>query len=83
MPNARSIRFAAIGCLIALGIFLAIGYSSDPAAAAANTDLLKQAIDAQFNITPWLFLVPAAVLGISTTVLKLSCVSMDNVSIVP
>lgn len=49
--------------LITLGIFLAIGFTGDTAAAeAVDTSALKEAISAKFNITPWLFLVPAAVL---------------------
>ncbi|MGI9516660.1 MAG: Na+/H+ antiporter NhaC family protein, partial [Pirellulaceae bacterium] len=48
--------------LITLGIFLAIGYSGEPAAAAVDTASLKSAIAERFNINFWLFLVPLGVL---------------------
>lgn len=49
--------------LITLGIFLVIGFMGDTEAVnAVDTAALKEAIDAKFNITPWLFLVPVAVL---------------------
>ncbi len=49
--------------VLTLGIFLAIGYSADTAAAdVVDTATLKDAIAGAFYITPWLFLVPLAVL---------------------
>ena len=60
--------------LITLGIFLVIGYSGDVAATdAVDTDTLKQAIAAKFHITPWLFLVPLAVLVL--VILKVDAIS--------
>ncbi len=50
---------------IALIIFLVIGYSGDTGSAEAiDTTALKEAIAGKFNITPWLFLVPLAVLAL-------------------
>ena len=48
--------------LIALGVFTAIGFLGAAPDSEPNTELLKKAISDEFNITPWLFLVPAAVL---------------------
>ncbi len=49
---------------ITLIIFLCIGFSIEPdATQTIDTASLKESIAANFNITPWLFLVPLAVLG--------------------
>jgi NhaC family Na+:H+ antiporter len=48
--------------LITLGIFLAIGFSGDVSAPAGQTDALLQSIEAKFNLTPLLFVVPVIVL---------------------
>ena len=49
--------------LITLAIFLAIGFlGNNEAVNAVDTAALKEAIAEKFNITPWLFLVPLAVL---------------------
>lgn len=51
--------------VITMIIFLIIGFTGETEAVnAIDTATLKDAIDAKFNITPWLFLVPAAVLAL-------------------
>ncbi len=47
---------------IALIIYLVIGYGSEPTAAVTDTEALKAEIASKFYLTPWLFLVPLAVL---------------------
>ncbi len=49
--------------LISLVIFLVIGFSGDTTATAGQTEALMQSIDDKFNLTPWLFLAPVAVLS--------------------
>ena len=49
--------------LITLGIFLAIGLSTDVAAGSQGAESLSQAIDEKYNLSPLLFLVPLAVVG--------------------
>jgi len=49
--------------LIALGIYLVIGYGSEPTALTVDTSALKSELVEQFNtLTPLLFVVPLAVL---------------------
>ena len=50
--------------LIALIIFLIIGLSTDSSANVEGVELLQAAIASKINITPWLFLVPLAVIGL-------------------
>ncbi len=44
---------------ITLIIFLIIGFTNDNVISSAHIDQVQQAINDTFNITPWLFLVPA------------------------
>jgi len=48
--------------LIALGIFIVIGLNLDAASISLNPDELLANISSVFNISPWLFLVPALVI---------------------
>jgi NhaC family Na+:H+ antiporter len=48
---------------IALIIYLVIGYGSEPTVVVTDTEALKAEIASKFNLTPLLFLVPAAVLA--------------------
>ena len=48
--------------LISLGIFIVIGLNINTAAIALNSDELLSNITSVFNISPWLFLVPALVI---------------------
>lgn len=49
--------------IITLIIFLVIGFTNDSGGAVANVAVVQQAIYEHFNITGWLFLVPAAVIA--------------------
>jgi NhaC family Na+:H+ antiporter len=48
--------------LIAMLIYLVIGLSSDASGSVEDVDAVLAAIQSQFNITPWLFLVPVVVI---------------------
>jgi NhaC family Na+:H+ antiporter len=48
--------------VITLAIFFAIGYSGDSQSSGTETAALQSALSEQFNLTPWLFTVPAFVL---------------------
>lgn len=48
--------------LITIGAFFMIGYSTSETPSIAQTDALQSALREYFHISPWLFLVPAAVL---------------------
>ena len=48
--------------LIALVIYLIIGLSSDASGSVEDVDAVLAAIQSQFNITAWLFLVPVVVI---------------------
>jgi Na+:H+ antiporter, NhaC family len=48
--------------LMAFGIFFALGYSADATTTIADTDALKHALAAEFNLSPILFVVPGIVL---------------------
>lgn len=51
--------------LIACGIYLAIGYGTEPAALVTDTSLLKAEVKAHFDtLSPVLFVVPLVVLGL-------------------
>ena len=51
--------------VITMIIFLVIGFTGETATVnSVDTATLKEAISEKFNITPWLFLVPVAVLGL-------------------
>lgn len=52
--------------LITLIIFFALGYSSGDSSSVTQTEALQVALDEQFNINPWLFVVPVIVLGMVT-----------------
>ena len=47
--------------IITLIIFLVIGFTQSSEASVADILLVQQAIDARFNVSPWLMLVPMAV----------------------
>ena len=49
---------------IALIIFLILGFTSSSTNSAVNTQEILDAIDSQFNINGWLFLVPIAVIAL-------------------
>ena len=49
--------------LIALVIFLIIGLTADSSANVEGVEALQSAISSKFQITPWLFLVPVAVIA--------------------
>jgi Na+:H+ antiporter, NhaC family len=49
--------------LITLGIFFMIGYSSSETPSIVQTEALQSALRENFHLSPWLFLVPAAVLA--------------------
>ena len=49
--------------LIALVIFLIIGLTADSSANVEGVEALQSAIASKFQITPWLFLVPVAVIA--------------------
>ena len=48
--------------VIALGLFLMIGLSSEPELASSGTEALKSQIAANFNLNPFIFVVPILVL---------------------
>jgi NhaC family Na+:H+ antiporter len=49
--------------LITLGAFFMIGYSTSETPSIAQTEALQSALRENFHLSPWLFLVPAAVLA--------------------
>ena len=49
--------------VIALGIYFAMGYSSEPIEMVGGTEALKAQIDANFNLSLFVFVVPVLVLG--------------------
>lgn len=49
---------------IALLLFLVLGFTTTASGSVEGIDELQSAIAAKFNITPWLFLVPAVVVGL-------------------
>ena len=60
--------------LIACGIYLAIGYGAEPAAAVTDTALLKAEVKSYFDtFSPVLFIVPLVVLGL--VLMKVDAVS--------
>lgn len=58
--------------LIALGIFLAIGFTSDIGVTTVGTEVLKESIASRFNLNPIIFVVPVLVLGM--VVMKIDAV---------
>jgi NhaC family Na+:H+ antiporter len=57
---------------IALGIYLAIGLTSEPQVTAIGTDMLKQEIASRFSLNPLIFVVPVLVLAM--VVIKIDAV---------
>ena len=49
---------------IALGVYLAVGWSSDPLVANDRTHELLMAIDEKFWLSPWLAVIPVTVFGL-------------------
>lgn len=50
--------------LITLVVFFIIGFFYNTGGQVAEVDVLKSAIASKFNITPWLFIVPVAVIAL-------------------